>query len=396
MMITVLADDITGAAEIAGIAKSYGMRTSLEIGSFKGMDADVTVIATDTRSGTVNEARRQVESICTEIRLKKEAERGKSIMLFKKTDSALRGNIGTELLAAMQTLGYSHALLLAQNPSKERIIKNGIYFINGKRLDETMFRYDPEFPATSAEARSLIKGCKCRNLLIGDNLPTESGTVIVADASSFSEICLQLNKADKQTLIAGGADCFRAVLQSTAGGKTTTADGKMTDEQKAAPCCNELHDNGKRQKTIVVCGSTQSRAIATPEALRAMNAIEYNMPNSVFEGASPDEWFRQMATGYQRADMLIMKVGEHEFKGADYARRIKAVMAKGAKALIDKKCPDRLVIEGGATAFATLSSVGWTDFEVVREYAPGVVGMNHAATEVVLKPGSYPWGGFFS
>lgn len=393
-MITVLADDITGAAEIAGIAKSYGMETTLEIDTFdsyKTADKDsVAVVATDTRSCTKREARIQVENICRMIRQAREAAGGSGITLFKKTDSVLRGNIGTELLAAMHAMGYSSSLLIAQNPSKGRIIRDGEYLVGGVPLSETMFRYDPEFPATSSTATKLITDCQCRRLPLAEGLSGEGGTVFVADAESYGDILMQLDKADASTLIAGGADCFRTLLDrlhvKPSGKPSKASTGQLANTESG------YSSNGKQ---LVVCGSTQSRHIAAPEVLKAMNAIECSMPDDVFDGAAPDEWIRQAEDRYHSARMLIIRVGEHELKGADYARRIKAVMAKAVRKLVETEVPARLIIEGGATAYATLSATGWRGFSVWREYAPGVVGMKHGDTEVVVKPGSYPWGGFF-
>ena len=51
-----------------------------------------------------------------------------------------------------------------------------------------------------------------------------------------------------------------------------------------------------------------------------------------------------------------------------------------------------IIIEGGATAFAVIQALGWNTFGIKSEYAPGIVGMTHGETEIILKPGSYPWG----
>ena len=67
-------------------------------------------------------------------------------------------------------------------------------------------------------------------------------------------------------------------------------------------------------------------------------------------------------------------------------------MARMAVRLIAQYRPDELIIEGGATAWATLQALAWTDFTITDEIAPGVVRM-HAAqgSYVTIKPGSYPW-----
>ena len=55
-----------------------------------------------------------------------------------------------------------------------------------------------------------------------------------------------------------------------------------------------------------------------------------------------------------------------------------------------------LVIEGGATAFAILTAMNWDKLQLIEQIAAGVVALKHDNVIVVLKPGSYPWGGMFS
>jgi uncharacterized protein YgbK (DUF1537 family) len=72
------------------------------------------------------------------------------------------------------------------------------------------------------------------------------------------------------------------------------------------------------------------------------------------------------------------------------------MMAHKAKELVAAHCPEHLIIEGGATAWATLQVLGWTEFTITAQIAPGVVQMRATnGTLVTLKPGSYPWGGLF-
>jgi len=67
-----------------------------------------------------------------------------------------------------------------------------------------------------------------------------------------------------------------------------------------------------------------------------------------------------------------------------------------AKRLVSEHRPDHLIIEGGATAWATLQALNWTEFQIERQIAPGVVQMSATnGTLVTLKPGSYPWGNLF-
>ena len=69
-MILVLADDITGAAEIAGVALSYGRRTFLSMGHIPQdtNNADVIVIATDIRSGDKENAAFVIKRLCRDLK----------------------------------------------------------------------------------------------------------------------------------------------------------------------------------------------------------------------------------------------------------------------------------------------------------------------------------------
>ena len=106
--IVVIADDITGAAEIAGIAHRYGLRTILSLsssplgGNEGGFDADVIVIATDARSYGPEEAARMMKEAMSSIPLE-----GGTWGVFHKVDSALRGNVKEELDAILSAPSLS-------------------------------------------------------------------------------------------------------------------------------------------------------------------------------------------------------------------------------------------------------------------------------------------------
>ena len=78
----VIADDITGAAEIAGIAFSKGYQVSLVCGDSLAT-SQTTVIATDTRSMSESEAVAETQRITSAISHQPSA-------IFKKTDHAKR------------------------------------------------------------------------------------------------------------------------------------------------------------------------------------------------------------------------------------------------------------------------------------------------------------------
>ena len=344
----IIADDITGAAEIAGMSGD-----------------GTTVIATDTRSLSQDEAVAELHRIITKHHLKK------SDCIFKKTDSALRGHIVAELQVIMHELGYDKCLLLPQNPSKGRIIRDGIYYINNVCLHETAFAHDPEFPAHSSCVTEILQGCNYLSL----DAPLRDG-INVAEATNADEIKIQLNKTDGNTLIAGAADLFKAI-------SSHNQSSSLTNIPVQAPM-------------IVVCGSTQSRSLAHEPGLQHFNVKEIPMKSDVFHGrVSADSWIDELKKAYKKIHSVVLTIGHPSQGGKEYAVRLRRTMAEAVCQLVETELPATLIIEGGATAFAILSALGWNQFDMEYEYAPGVVSLNHEGIHIIMKPGSYSWSGIF-
>lgn len=353
----VIADDITGAAEMAGIAFCQGQQVRLVCGGSVCCDnvaAQTMVIATDTRS--MSEAEAVAETHCITS-----AFIHHTSAIYKKTDSALRGHVIAELSALMETTGYQRAVYLPANPSKGRIIKNGTYYINDVPISETAFSYDPEFPAKTSVLRERFPDA-------------ESKGIIMPNAENEADIEKALAKYnDGKTLFAGGADLFSAVLRNSNDSSiaSTTSLSSITSPS-----------------TLILCGSTQSKALDLGIPIAPM-------PREIYDGNEDlSLWDTSV---YQETHSLILTMPYIHRTGKEAAVHLRCMMAQKAKELITQQCPDHLIIEGGATAWATLQALGWTQFEIVAQIAPGVVQMNATnGTLVTLKPGSYPWGNLFS
>lgn len=400
-MIIVIADDMTGAAEIGGIAVRRGLSTRLTTRPALPLPrADVAVIATDTRSGAARDAVDTTERVGILVRecvrasrppkaaafkdepraLGSHGEGSGGVLptaVFKKTDSVLRGHIVGETRVLMRLLGCANALLIPQNPSKGRVIRGGEYMINGVPLHETPFAYDPEFPASTSSVESILSGSK--------SLPVPGAMgegLWIADAASATDISAQLDKAARDTLVAGSADCFEAFL-----------------DKFSFPCEADRGDkpmeNASDGSFIIVCGSTQSHSLKDEPYVISSGAEELAMPDDVFTGAPAGGWISELMKSYAGNGALVIAINRPSTGGKAYAVRLRSVMADAVSRLVGSKLPAYLIIEGGSTAFAILDKLGWRTFRVSKEIAPGVVSVCHGPTNVILKPGSYPWGGLF-
>ena len=368
----VIADDITGAAEIAGIAFTKGEQVHLICSSSVGCDNiaanGTTVVATDTRSMSEDEAIGETRRIASAISHQPSP-------IFKKTDSALRGHVVAELTALMEITGYQRAVYLPANPSKGRIIRGGVYYINQVPIHETAFSYDPEFPAKTSVLKGRFTDAEAKGIIMPD----------AENEEDIRRVIAQYN--DGKTIFAGAADLFTALLNANHGGDPSAISHQTSN-------LSPLTSNS----TLILCGSTQSKALDLGIPIAPM-------PLDIYDGAKDLRLWNTSA--YAATHSLILTMPYTHRTGKDAAVHLRNMMAEKAKELIHEQFLPalnregqreglHLIIEGGATAWATLQELGWTEFTITAQIAPGVVQMRATnGTLVTLKPGSYPWGGLF-
>lgn len=411
MKLLVIADDITGAAEMAGIALGFGCRVrftttpdrlaevcadvaapsegaasaateaSADAAAADGASVppDVIVCATDTRSMSCGEAVAETERIVA--RLHEAARTGAldGVRLFKKTDSVLRGHVTAELRALMRA-GYDRALLLPANPSKGRCIVGGRYLIDGVPVDRTLFRTDPEFPALTADVVRLLGGGV--RYATPDAGQLEAGITIGECPTTEAMAAYAARFGGERLLWAGAADALRALLASAG-----------TEEHPQEPFAGL----GTR-RTLVVCGSTVRHGLAAEPFFRRRRVATVPMPDAVFAGGAPTDWIgAARAALADGADALLLRIPQRVEVDGARARHLRGAMAQTVAALVTGARFDELVIEGGATAYAILGVLGWRDFVVTDRIAPGVVRLRYPAAglHLIFKPGSYDWGATF-
>ncbi|MCJ7739680.1 MAG: four-carbon acid sugar kinase family protein, partial [Anaerolineae bacterium] len=206
-MIVVIADDLTGAAELAGVGWRHGLESEVQRVLALDSEAELVVADADTRLLPVGAAARRVAALAG-------ACRGRSIdRVFMKVDSILRGHVVAEMTALMEGLGRTRGLLLPANPGLGRTIVRGRYFVNGVPLDKTEFARDPAYPVRSADVLDLLGpgrlfpvtsgGC-------GNGLP-ERG-IVIGDAATSCDVETWAASLDASVVPAGAAEFFASFL----------------------------------------------------------------------------------------------------------------------------------------------------------------------------------------
>ena len=188
----IIADDLTGAMDTGVYFARMGLDTKLILSGGLLKDASVVVISTDSRGDDPETAYRKA---------RRQAHRLRGLYVYKKIDSTLRGNIGSELKAVMEALSIPKAVVAPAFPANKRSVVNGILLVDNIPVDRTTFAQDPVFPVTEAHIPTLIQrqgGFLVGSLALDDikrgpshisrKITTSREKVIVADATEQTHL----------------------------------------------------------------------------------------------------------------------------------------------------------------------------------------------------------------
>lgn len=378
-MIAVIADDLTGAAEIGGIALRHGRRVVMDTRVHDNAGMDVLVIATDSRSKKADEAKALISEVTEKLLALKPA------IIFKKTDSLLRGHVGEELLAQMKVAGKKRALLIPANPVLNRTVRDGIYYAGDVPLNESDLADAARKKIEASDVLHLI-GEKFNGLTkvisLTDDMPPEG--LMIGNTVSENELDAWASRLDDGTIPAGSGGFFNAVLKS-----------RMAQTQH-----NPQDALVVGKKIIYVCGSAFPLSKSSVADARSKGQYVSYMPETLFCGDANketmlNEWANDIVKALQGEGKVIIAVDVLSCNALpDLSDQIKQAMASVIQGVMQQTHVNELVIEGGATASSIIEKLHYERFYPSQELAQGVLRMKvqeAAGLHLTMKPGSYQW-----
>lgn len=121
--ITIVADDLTGAADAAGAFAVRGLTTLVVLDDRVQLSARVRSVTTESRDLPENAAVLRSHSAIRNLLARQHG--GTRPLIYKKIDSMLRGHPVAELLATVEALGIEQAVVAPALPSEGRITAGG-------------------------------------------------------------------------------------------------------------------------------------------------------------------------------------------------------------------------------------------------------------------------------
>lgn len=378
-MIGVIADDFTGAAELAGIGIRYNMNVELSTIVNPGTMADLLVIATDTRSMNEDQATSHAEYITKEtLKLKPDS-------IFKKVDSVLRGHVISELTSQLRVLNLKRALLVPANPTLGRTLVNGIYLYNGDPIHLSSFSNDPEFAIRSSRVLEMlnVEDDSVSVRKTGDPFP-DSG-IVVGEATTIEDLDAWAKRIDKNILASGASGFFMAILErlnlNTAGIKETTL-------------------NSWSEPLLLICGSTFSERRRAIKRIKIDGGPVSYMPEEIMAAKNVEEvkyqkWSREIVSLIKVKGKAIVAIDEDiDQRLSPDVCMLREKTAKVVFEIFREVNIRELLIEGGSTAAAVIKNLGYNTFFPLAEIGTGATRMRVAQNNnlcITVKPGSYEW-----
>ncbi len=399
MKLGVIADDFTGASDIALTLAEAGMSVTQFIGiPDKKADAqlDAGVVALKSRTAPVAEAVADSLGACDWLL----AQGAEQIVLkvCSTFDSTSEGNIGPVLEALAKRTGAQHILTSPAFPENGRSVYQGHLFVQDVLLNESGMQDHPltpmrdpdlrrvlgaqtDWPIAHISAQTVAQGPQH----INDALPTSPAMVIV-DAIHDADLLAIGKAANGQALVCGGSGIALG-LPANFGARPSVPKWQAVD----GPC-------------VVISGSC-SRATRVQVALHRQNNPAYEVSaeaaiDSDVTATSLADWVLEqdkIPLVYSSADPDVVRTAQQRY-GSDRAAHSIETLFTELAAVLAARGVTRMVVAGGETSGAVVKGLNAKALSIGPRIAPGVpvVRVTDRPLALALKSGNFGAEDFFS
>jgi uncharacterized protein YgbK (DUF1537 family) len=403
MKLGAIADDLTGATDLASMLRREGWRVVLNVGvpakgaSVAGVDAVVIAL----KSRTVPAADAVAWSLASAETL---IAAGAAQLFFKYCstfDSTDRGNIGPVAEALMDRFGVDFTIACPAFPANGRTIYRGHLFVLDRLLSESPMKDHPLTPMWDSDlVRVLGKQTKRKVGLIGYETVARGPAEVRAgfEAAKNAGVSIAIVDAlDETHLRAIGAACkgMKLVTGGSAVAMGLPANFETSEALAASPFAAAPGGMGivsgscsaaTRGQVAAALASGVPAFRVDPAALPDIGAIrswiaaqDKDKPVLVYSTAAPDA------------------VRAAQSRGAGIAGRLEDILAEAARACAELG-RTRLVVAGGETSGAVVVKLGVACLEIGPEICPGVPwtrALDGRGLALALKSGNFGGPEFF-
>ncbi len=384
-----VADDFTGATDLAGMFARTGMRVLMAIGKPSGdllaqHESDAVVVALKSRSIAASDAVALAEKVWRAL-----SDAGARQAYFKYCstfDSTPAGNIGPVSEALASATGSDIVPHLPALPENGRTVYHGHLFVHGRLLNESGLEKHPLNPMTDPDlVRWLGKQTTRRVGLVArptvsagskairtalDQLAQDGCCHAIGDAIANEDLAAWGEALADSKLVAGGSGL--AVPLALA-----HAERGRWSARKAQAALTPQTGN-----VLIVSGSCAPATLEQIDAFKAdggpaLRIDPTELSESATRASDAADWLRpQLSSG----PAMVYTSGTPEQVGAaqaalgsDQASRLsEEALAAIVTMLVGDGSTSNVIAAGGETAGAVVSELGVAALRIGPEISPGV------------------------
>jgi uncharacterized protein YgbK (DUF1537 family) len=388
MRLGCVADDYTGASDVATALSRSGLRTALLFGP-PGPETDTgaaEVVVVGLKIRTAPAAGAVDAALAARAWL---VQRGAERIYFKYCstfDSTEAGNIGPIADALLTAAGAGLTVVCPAAPEHGRTVYQGHLFVGSRLLADTPMR---DHPLTPMRDSSLVRLMERQaegavGLLAHDRvsagpaavrdglerLRAEGVRYAVADAVDEDDLRHLGAGARELEVVTGAAGLARHLL--------APGEGHARDAEPALPA-----------PAAVLAGSCSAATLEQVERARERLPAYRLDPRAAPEAgalvAGCLEWVERQTAG---EPLLVYSSAPPDERAAGAADAVEQAMAALARELVDRGIR-RVIVAGGETSAAVLDSIGVTACTLGSEEAVGVPWLFAGDLALLLKSGNF-------
>jgi uncharacterized protein YgbK (DUF1537 family) len=368
--VLIMADDFTGALDTGVQFSNYGVNTVVT-SDFEfefGENTDqIEVLVFNTETRYLNKC--EAYEVIKKIALKAKEENIQYI--FKKVDSALRGNVASELRALSDVFEGVTIPFIPAYPEQNRFSSGGIMLIDSIPVSESVFGQDPYEPVTESHIPSLLlKEADLKTYVTKKyEIPPNEERILLIESHSDEEMLSQGNELlmnDALNITVGCAGFAKALANIIYKKRDTT-------------------QNDIKLPLLIVCGSVNpvtKKQIAFAEVNgfeRISLMMEQLWDKQYWDTVKGQENINQ----YLKIEQPLMfetfgnvstdKVNQLSDQRNELRFRIGQSLGYLVKNLMSNGIKRTFLFTGGDTLYQSMRVFGITKIKPLKELFPGIV-----------------------
>lgn len=377
MILGCIADDFTGAGDLANTLSNGGMHTRLYVGTDRpAEECEAGVVALKTRS--ISSADAVGQSIAALHWL---LAAGCQQIIFKYCstfDSTAKGNIGPVAEALAEALHVRGVIVCPAFPGTGRTVYQGHLFVGDRLLSESGMERHPLTPMVDSDIRrwlgsqSQVEPAHIALPIVREGpevlrkaLQKNSATLVVVDAITNDDLQTIGKAAAEAPLITGGSGVAMA----------------LPDNFREAGLIGRSRSGfrGQSAPALVLAGSCSAATLDQVAHYRSLHpSFEINVTD-VMAGPQVIEHIRAFLQDHENSAPLIFSSAAPERVRSAQAAHGSARSAAAVEALFSAIAREavsagfgRIVVAGGETSGAVVTALGLTSLEIGPEIDAGI------------------------